>query len=142
MKKNIINIKHLVLALGLTLTASSFSTSLFANKTDNIAVKQLLQPAVKFLGTENNIAVFAVESGNDFPVKFALTITDAEGNQIFSQEFESANFSKVFKLVADNTVSHPLDLSFNIEALETGERHTFEVNGTSESVNITEVTKN
>ena len=142
MKKNIIKVRSLALALALTVAVSSFSTSVMANKTENITVKQLLQPTVKFLGTENNTAVFSVEAGNEFPVKFALTIIDAEGNSIFNQEFESANFSKVFKLVADNTVSHPLNLSFDIEVLETGEKHTFEVNATSDSVNITEVTKN
>ena len=78
---------------------------------------------------------------NEVPVKFVLNITDAEGNRVFSQQYDTTSFSKVFKLVADSNSTNPLGLSFEIVVLSTGEKHSFEVNTATETVNEVQVTK-
>jgi hypothetical protein len=141
MKTKIMNLKNLVIALAAITASAGISNAALANKNKSQNVKQLLQPTVKFLGTENNSALFSIEASNEAPVKFLLNITDAEGNRVFSQNYETSNFSKVFKLVADSNSSNPLGLSFEIVVLSTGERHSFEVNTTTEIVNEVQVTK-
>jgi hypothetical protein len=141
MKTKIMNLKNLVIALATITAAAGISNAALPNKNKTQNVKQLLQPTVKFLGTENNSALFSIEASNEAPVKFLLNITDAEGNRVFSQNYETSNFSKVFKLVADSNSSNPLGLSFEIVVLSTGERHSFEVNTTTEIVNEVQVTK-
>jgi hypothetical protein len=141
MKTNILNLKNLVIALAAITASAGISNTAMANKTKSHNVKQLLQPTVKFLGTESNTALFSIEATNEIPVKFTLNITDAEGNRVFSENYETSNFSKVFKLVADSNSSNPLGLSFEIVVLSTGERHSFEVNTSTEIVNEVQVTK-
>jgi hypothetical protein len=141
MKTKILNLKSLAMVLAATFTFAGISNTAMANKTKSQNVKQLLQPTVKYLGTENNTALFSVEAMNEVPVKFVLNITDAEGNRVFSQQYDTTNFSKLFKLVADSNSSNPLGLSFEIVVLSTGEKHSFEVNTTTETVNEVQVTK-
>jgi hypothetical protein len=141
MKTKIMTLKSLIIALAAITASAGISNTAIANKTKSQNVRQLLQPSVKFLGTENNTALFSVEASNETPVKFTLNITDAEGNRVFSQNYDTSNFSKVFKLVADSNSSNPLGLSFEIVVLSTGERHSFEVNTTTEIVNEVQVTK-
>lgn len=141
MKTKMMTLKNLVIALAVILTPAVVSNTALANKTKSPAVKQVLQPTIKYMGTEDNTALFSIEAINESPVKFLLTITDSEGNKIFSQNYETANFSKVFKLVADSSNSNPLGLSFEILVLSTGEKHSFEVNTTTEIVNEVRVTK-
>jgi hypothetical protein len=141
MKTKIMTLKSLVIALAAITASAGISNTALANKTKSQNVRQLLQPSVKFLGTENNTALFSVEASNETPVKFTLNITDAEGNRVFSQNYDTSNFSKVFKLVADSNSSNPLGLSFEIVVLSTGERHSFEVNTTTEIVNEVQVTR-
>lgn len=141
MKTKILNLKSLAIVLAATFTFAGLSNTALANKTKSQNVKQLLKPTVKYLGTENNTALFAVEASNEAPVKFVLNITDAEGNRLFSQNYETTSFAKIFKLVTDSNSANPLGLSFEIVVLATGEKHSFEVNTTTEIVNEVQVTK-
>lgn len=134
MKTNILS------AFAIALLAS-ISVPVLANKTKSSSVKSVLNPEVTFLGTEGNNSLFSVQVANATPVKFVLTLTDAEGNEIYSHKYETANFSKVFKLVADNTNTNPLGLSFRIEVVPGGEKHDFEVSSATRVIKEVQITK-
>lgn len=141
MKKAIFHIRTVAIAVFATVAFGTITVPASAARNRSNNVKPVLQPAVTFLGAENENAFFSIQLGNSAPVKFLLTITDAEGNRIFSQQFDAANFSKTFKLVNEATVASPIDFSFHFEVVSTGEKHEFEISTATQIVKDVQVTR-
>jgi hypothetical protein len=120
---------------------ATFTVPVLANKAKKADLKSITQPSVAFLGAEGENSLFAVQLENATPIKFVLSLTDAEGNNIYSQEFETASFSKVFKLVAENPGINANGLTFHFSVLTTGEKHDFEVKSATQLVKETAITK-
>jgi hypothetical protein len=141
MKKNSFKIRTVLVGLLATLATVSFSVPAMANKTKSVSLAPITQPAIKFLGTENNNSFFSVSIANDTPVKFALSIQDADGETIYSGTYEASKFSKVFKLVNEGAVGNQAGLTFYIQELPNGVTHKFEVITETEFVKEVEITK-
>lgn len=142
MKKHSFKIRTILVGLLTTLVTVTFTVPAFANrKTQSAKLAAITQPAVKFLGTEDNSSLFSVALANETPVKFALTIKDAEGEVIFSETYEASKFSKVFKLVNAGDTNNSLGVSFQIQELPNGAAHTFDVSTETEYVKEVEITK-
>lgn len=126
------------LALASVMAVATVPASAKDKKQDSVSAS--ITPVVEYIGSDDNSSLFTVAFGNATPVKFELTVNDAQGTQIFSQEFEAAKFSKYFKLVNEGT-GDSQDLSFTIHIFPNGATHTFNVsNSTKLEKNVT-VTK-
>ncbi|MES2647724.1 MAG: hypothetical protein V4717_12655 [Bacteroidota bacterium] len=142
MKKRSYKIRTILVGLVATIVSIGITVPAFANqKNKNAASLSTIQPAVTFLGSENNNALFSVALVNEAPVKFELLIEDASGEVIFKQDYEASKFSKVFKLVNEDLGGSPSGLSFKILVKPTGVIHNFEVNSTFQTINEVAITK-
>jgi len=140
MKQHFFKITRKVIGLALCGILLTISAPTFA-KNNKQEIKPVLniQPSLQYLSFEDQTSLFRVQFEPKAPVKFELSITDSHGNTLFHQNYESASFSKVFKLVNEGE-ENALDLSFSI-LLEDGTRHDFTVSNSSELANIVEITR-
>lgn len=83
-----------------------------------------ISPVVEFIGSDENISLFSLTMDNATPVKFELVVSDANGAQVFIQEFEAAKFSKYFKLVNEGGGDNQ-DFTFTVRTLPNGIAHVF-----------------
>jgi hypothetical protein len=101
-----------------------------------------ISPVVKFAGTDSEGASFiSVSFESPVPVKFEVVMTDANGNEFFSREFESARFLKTFKLVNTSDGFASMDITLSIRLSDTGKSQDFKVATSSEQVTSVSVTK-
>jgi hypothetical protein len=142
MNKHFFKIRTILVGLLATFVTVSISVPAMANKKNKIETAlATIQPAVTFLGTENNNSLFSVAIDSEEPVKFELSITDAEGEIIYKQAFEASKFVKVFKLVNEGSSENSAGLSFHIQEKLSGVQHNFDVSSTTQIVNEVAITK-
>jgi hypothetical protein len=135
MNKHSFKIRTILVGLLATFATVSISVPAMAHKTKIETSLASIQPTVTFLGTENNNSLFSVAIDNEEPVKFELSITDAEGEIIYQQAYEGSKFTKVFKLVNEGFSENPVGLSFHIQEKLSGVQHNFEVSSTTHIIN-------
>ena len=117
--------------LMITLAVPSFAN----NKKIEIISSASAQQSVTYVGSDDQSASFLVKLDAAAPVNFEITIRDNYGVILFSKVFESANFSKTFKVLKDE--SGLSQLAFTIKTLPDGALNTYNVN--TEQKSITEV---
>ena len=127
-----------VLALSGLMIMTSIPSFAHSSKIEIIS-SEAIQPAVKYIGTDDKGAGFAVKFDATAPVKFELTIKDKLGIVLFTKVFESASFSKTFRLMMDD--SYNLEVSFTIKTLPDGNEHTFNVSTEEKTTTEVAVTK-
>jgi hypothetical protein len=127
-----------VLALSGLMIMTSIPSFAHSNKIE-ILSSEAIQPTVKYIGTDDKGAGFAVKFDATVPVKFELTIKDKSGIVLYTRVFESASFSKTFRLMMDD--SYNLKVSFTIKTLPDGSEHTFNVNTEEKTITDVAVTK-
>jgi hypothetical protein len=133
------------IAIGTVLsTFLVFSSSSVSAKPNKKQVESSIQisPDVKFSGSDSDGASYiSVSFESPAPVKFEVIMTDANGNEFFSRDFEAGRFSKTFKLV--NTVDGfaGMDLTLSIRIADSGKVHVFKVNSTVEQVASVSISK-
>jgi hypothetical protein len=140
MKHTFFKIRSLVtgLALSATLVLVSLSSSANSNK------KQLdpslnIQPTVEWAGSDATSSLFAISFETGVPVKFEVSMRDADGNVFYSREFESGKFSRYFKLVSET--EEISGFTITIRLLPNGETHSFNVSNSVETVSAIAITK-
>ncbi len=80
---------------------------------------------VTFKGTDNkDYLTFQVVYHNPTAASFNLSITDGNGEVIFTEKYNEFDFSKTFKLLKDDISK----LNFTIRDAKTGETEKFSVN--------------
>lgn len=142
MNKHSFKIRTVLIGLLATFATISISVPAMAGKKTKIETAVAsIQPTVTFLGTENNNTLFSVAIDSEEPVKFELSITDAEGDVIYKQAYEASKFAKVFKLVNEGLSENPVGLSFHIQEKLSGVQHNFDVSSTTQIVNEVAITK-
>ncbi len=109
MKKQYISIANIIKASLFSGLLLGSSVSVFAKDNKKEALELSAQPAVTYVGSENDNASFAVHFETATPVNFDLIIKDAAGVELYRGNFESAKFNKVFQLVneSDNGETTP-----------------------------------
>ncbi|CAN5799399.1 hypothetical protein BH10BAC3_BH10BAC3_17940 [soil metagenome] len=141
MNKYSFKIRTILVGLLTTFATVSISVPAMANKKKIESALATIQPRVTFLGTENNSILFSVAIDSEEPVKFELSITDAEGEVIYKKAYEALKFVKVFKLVNEALSENPIGLSFYIKEKVSGVQHNFDASSTTEIVNEVAITK-
>jgi hypothetical protein len=94
------------------------------NSTDIELLSDTNQATVQYTGTADGAMIFSVNIPNASADKFTLTIQDADGNVLFSKEYSDKNFSKKYRLVADDSNS---SYFFNIKSNNKSLEKTFAV---------------
>ena len=119
------------------------STSVSAKPNKKQAESNInISPVVKFSGTDSDGASYiSVSFESPMPVKFEVILTDANGNEFFSRDFESTRFLKTFKLVNMAEGFAGMDLTLSIRIADTGKAHVFKVNSTVEQVASVSISK-
>jgi hypothetical protein len=124
----------MILALsGLMITASI--PTFAKDKKIEILSSASIQPSVKYVGTDEKGSGFLVKFDAAAPVKFEVNIKNKAGIVLYSQVFESASFTKVFRV--EPSENGDLLLSFTVKTLPDGNQQVFNV--TSHDRLITEV---
>ena len=93
-----------------------------------------IQPAVKYVGSDETGSSYLVTLNAPEAVKFDVQIKDRTGMVLFTKSFEASNFSKTFKVVdEDNNTS---ELTISIITTD-GKVNSFKVS--TEEKSITEI---
>ena len=122
LKKNFMK-KTIVALAALVLIAN---TTVFANKTNlEILSSASIQPSVKYVGSDEKGSAFLVKVDAPSAITFEVIIKDKAGMILFSKVFESANFSKTFKVLEEDENSK--ELTFSITTLPDGKVNNFKV---------------
>ncbi len=96
------------------------------------------QAAVQFAGSADNALYFNVKVANTNGDKFTVTVSDNDGNVLFSQNFNDKSFDKKFKLLKSDDISrYNFKISSNNKDLE----QSFSVNASTRVVDDVVVTK-
>lgn len=82
---------------------------------------------IQYIGSDKTGTTFRIGLEQETSVKFALTVSATNGEIFYSQEFETANFSRLIKLQNDVT-EKGAELGFSIRILPNGETYSFDVN--------------
>ena len=139
--------KHTFLKIAAGIVLSSFlvfsTTTVSAKSNKKQAESNInISPVVKFAGTDSDgAALITVSFESPIPVKFEVSMTDANGNEFFSRDFESARFLKTFKLVNMADGFGNMDLTLSIRIADTGKAHEFKVNSSVEQVSSVSISK-
>lgn len=138
MKYNLFVIRKVM--VGLMLAAVMIAAPASA-KTAKKAVTPTIniQPSVEFVGGDDASTLLHVTFDSETAVKFELTVTDANGEVIYSQDFEAAKFSKYVKLVQEGDSAGALFVT--VRTLPNGTKHTFSVANEDKVINEISVVK-
>jgi hypothetical protein len=141
MKQTFFKLRTASFILALSGLMITLSVPTFANDKKKIGAiaNSSMQPIVKYLGSDSSGASFLVTMDAAVPVTFELAIKDKEGIQLFTRVFESASFSKTFKVVSNEPGNMQLD--FTIKTLPDGNITTFSVSSEEKTVTEIAVTK-
>ncbi|HVX48979.1 MAG TPA: hypothetical protein VHB48_02445 [Chitinophagaceae bacterium] len=96
------------------------------------------QATVQFAGAAENALYFNVRVANTSGDKFTITVTDKDGDVLYTQAFNDKNFDKKFKLVKSDDIS---SYNFRITSANKDLEQTFSVNATTKVVDDVTVTK-
>lgn len=145
MKKNIFNLRKVFTGIALTgmMVAVSVPSIAKSNKKSTLAVAAApaIQPALEYIGTDGNSGtVLHVNFTSEKAVKFELNVTDADGELLYSKEFEATKFSKYIKLVNEgNGATNGLVVT--VRTLPNGATHSFNVATEDKVINEVSVNK-
>ncbi|HWB27034.1 MAG TPA: hypothetical protein VG738_16240 [Chitinophagaceae bacterium] len=96
------------------------------------------QATVQFAGAADNALYFNVKVANANGDKFTITVTDKEGDVLYTNEFSEKNFDKKFKLLKSDDISA---YNFRITSSNKSLDQTFSVSATTKVVDDVTVTK-
>ena len=143
MKKNLFVIRKAIIGFTLSVSLLCAAAPAFAKdakKSNSTNIK--INPSVEYIGTDNQSgSFFHVKLDNDIPVRFLLSILNENGDILYTQEYESAKFSKYVKLQNEGTADNDMKFSFTIKTLPFGENHTFNVSTEVKTVKDVVITK-
>ncbi|MES2647725.1 MAG: hypothetical protein V4717_12660 [Bacteroidota bacterium] len=122
--------------LMITLAVPSFANN---KKNTSAVANESIQPVVKYLGFDESGANFLVTIDAAAAVTFELTIRNKSGMMLFNKVYETANFSKTFKVL--NEEQENMELAFTVKSLPDGATSTFTVSTEEKTVTEIAVTK-
>jgi hypothetical protein len=96
------------------------------------------QATVQFAGSADNALYFNVKVANTYGDKFTVTVTDNDGDVLYSQSFSDKNFDKRFKLLKSDDISR---YNFKITSNNKDIEQSFSVSATTKTVDDVTVTK-
>lgn len=96
------------------------------------------QATVQFAGAAENALFFNVKVANVNNDKFTVTVTDKDGDVLFSQSYTDKDFNKKFKLVKSDDISQ---YNFKITSSNKDLEQSFTVNASTKVVDDVVVTK-
>ena len=138
MKKNLIIVRTILVGLFFS-TVLSISTASAATKATKVISKSAIEikPSLECLDIDETSALLHVTFDNAPSEQFELSVADASGEMVFSQDFEGISFSKYIRLVNEGgDTNEPVVVTIR---LANGTAHSFTVtphNGTVKEVNI------
>ena len=137
---SIANATKKVLAAILVSGALLIAAPSFAKATANIEIlSSKNQATLQFAGsTDDNAMLFNVELVNPNADKFTITVTTADGDVLFTREFNDKNFAKKFKLLKSEEIA---GYNFTITSKNKDLEQTFSVAATKKTVDSVIVTK-
>ena len=117
----------LMLAISAMLLATSASAQAAGNHSKASITTLKIEPSLQFVSTDKLGDTYQVSFDSDVMVNFSLSISNEKGEILFSENYESASFSKFIKLQKD-LVENESNLQFNIAIMPFGDTYSFEVN--------------
>jgi len=96
------------------------------------------QATVQFAGSADNALYFNVKVANTNADKFTVTVTDNDGDVLYTQSFTDKNFEKKFKLLKSDDISR---YNFKITSNNKDIEQSFSVSATTKTVEDVTVTK-
>jgi hypothetical protein len=125
MKHTFISSRSVVasLALSVTMLLAGFSATAKDEKQDSTIN---ISPIVEYVGSNENSSLYSLEVNSEKPVKYSLVVSDAEGTELLSQEFEAAKITRYFKLIDDGNIDI-YNVTFTVRSLPNGVSHVFKV---------------
>lgn len=101
-------------------------------------ISEASKATVQYTGSVENALYFNVKVTNANSDKFTVTVTDNDGDVLYTQTFSDANFDKKFKLLKSDDISrYNFKITSNNKELE----QSFTVNASTRVVNDVVVTK-
>jgi hypothetical protein len=141
MKKQLFNIRRIFIGLALSgMMVAISSTSFASGKKEAVKPTVNIQPAIEYIGENGAETLLHVSFETEAAVKFELVVTDAGGDVLYSNEFETAKFSKYLKLVNEGN-GDATAVSVSIRTLPNGTVHSFGVSSEEKTVKSVSVTK-
>lgn len=128
--------------LGIAVVASLVAVAAPAQAKDKkqaTPVALNIEPSIKFVETDGGTSTFNVKFNSEKTVNFELTIRNEEGSVLYSQQFETTNFSKFVKFVHEN--GDDVKATFTIRDLNTGAEQTYGTASTTTTIKTVNVTK-
>lgn len=125
-----------VLLSGAVLLASPVTSKATPRNIEIISAAS--QATVQFAGSAENALFFNVKVANTNSDKFTVTVTDKEGDVLYTQSFNDKDFSKKFKLVKSDDISQ---YNFKITSANKDLEQSFTVNASTKVVDEVVVTK-
>jgi hypothetical protein len=135
--KKMINKMVLGLALVASLVAVVAPAQAKSKKQAPIALN--IEPTIKFIANDGGSSTFNVKFNSEKAINFELIIKNEEGSVLYSQQFETANFSKFVKFVHDS--DDEVNAIFTIRDLSTGAEQSYTTASTTTTVRTVAVTK-
>lgn len=121
-------------AMALALIAGTVATApAFANEGSNPAIE------LKFIGHSNNQLVFQLNLKNAEEEEYIITITDKEGNTIYTERIKGANISK--KLLFNKEEIADDIMRVKVRSKKNNVTETYEINRSTRVVEETSVNK-
>jgi len=96
------------------------------------------QATVQFAGSVDNALYFNVKVANTNSDKFTVTVTDNDGDVLYTQTFSDKSFDKKFKLLKSDDISR---YNFKITSNNKDLEQSFSVNASTKVVDDVVVTK-
>lgn len=96
------------------------------------------QASIQFAGSLDNALVFDVKVANTNGDKFTITVSDNDGNVLYTQGFSEKNFDKKFKLLKSDEISR---YNFKITSNNKDLEQVFSVNASTKVVDDVVITK-
>ena len=96
------------------------------------------QATVQFAGSADNALFFNVKVANTNGDKFTITVSDNDGDVLYSQEFSEKGFDKKFKLLKSDDISR---YNFKISSNNKDIEQSFSVSASTKVVDDVKITK-
>jgi len=101
-------------------------------------ISEASKATVQYTGSVDNALYFNVKVNNANSDKFTVTVTDNDGDVLYTQSFSDKNFDKKFKLLKSDDISrYNFKITSNNKELE----QSFTVNASTKIVDDVVVTK-